>query len=488
MLELGTLLEALPEVQVSGLLTQQIGRLRFDSRQVEAGDVFVAMSRPGVDSHQFIDAAVEAGACAVVLERNQWVPDGCTKILVRDSAQAMALLAARFYGNPARHVDLIGITGTNGKTTVSYMCRALLTAAGINSGLFGTVEYDLGNQVLAAANTTPETEPLHGYLAALVEAGLKVAVMEVSSHALATKRVYDLDFRVGVFTNLSRDHMDFHGSEEEYIAAKMQLFKQLAPGVGRAVINIDDVIAKALIEASVAPVICYGLTDAAQLKVVDISMHAKGIDCRLVYDKKTIPLALHLRGRFNLYNALAAAGAGLAYGLDLDTVCAGLETVRSVPGRFETIDEGQPFSVFVDYAHTPDALKNVLQAARPLTDKRIIVLFGCGGDRDRGKRPQMAAVCARLADMSFITSDNPRTEDPKAIIADIIKGLTSTASYVVETDRRQAIYAALATAGTDDVVVIAGKGHETYQEIDGQRFHFDDRDVARQVLIELGYG
>jgi len=476
------LLKALPGAQLNGPLDQQIGRLRFDSRHVEAGDLFVAMRRPGVDSHRFVEAAVEAGAGAVVLEQDQAVPDICAKIVVPDSAEAMALLAARFYGDPGRCLDLFGVTGTNGKTTVSYMCRAVLEVAGISSGLLGTVQYYLGSEVRAAANTTPETEPLHGYLAQMVEAGLQAGVMEVSSHALATKRVYGLNFRVGVFTNISRDHMDFHGSEDDYIAAKAQLFRQLVSDIGRAVVNVDDPVAAQMIEAAAVPVVCYGLAKDAELSATDISLHASGILCRLVYRDQSVPLALRLRGRFNLYNALAAAGAGLAYGLDLDTVRAGLEAVQNVPGRFEAIDCGQPFTVLVDYAHTPDALENVLRAARPLTDKRLIVLFGCGGDRDRGKRPQMASVCARLADMTFVTSDNPRSEEPQAIIVDILEGLTDTASYAVEADRRQAIYAALNTAQAGDVVVIAGKGHEDYQEIGGERFHFDDRQVARQVL------
>lgn len=484
---LSDLLNVLPDAQLSGPTDQQIGRLRFDSRQVEAGDLFVAMQRPGVDSHRFIGAAVEAGARAVVLEQDQVVPNACAKIVVRDSAQAMALLAARYYGDPARYLNLVGVTGTNGKTTVSYMCRAVLEAAGIGSGLLGTVQYYLGSQVLEAANTTPETESLHGYLAQMVNAGLQAAVLEVSSHALATERVYGLGFRIGVFTNISRDHMDYHGSNEEYIAAKAQLFRQLTPDVGRAVVNVDDTVAQQMIEASVAPVICYGLEKDAELSAMAISLSAAGITCRLVYRNQTVPLALGLRGRFNLYNALAAAGAGLAYGLDLDTVRVGLEAVQSVPGRFEAIDCGQLFTVLVDYAHTPNALENVLGAARPLTDQRLIVLCGCGGDRDRGKRPQMAAVCARLADMTFVTSDNPRTEAPQAIIEDMLEGMTEAASYAVEADRFQAIRAALDVAQAGDVVVIAGKGHEDYQEIDGERFHFDDRQVARQVLGELGY-
>lgn len=467
--------------------------LHYDSRKVEPGFLFVAVKGFTTDGHHYINDALARGAVAVVLEDKVLLPPGVSWVQVDDSRRALGFLAARFYNYPSRMVRLIGVTGTNGKTTTTHLIQALLEGVGKPTGLIGTIANRLGDKVLPAAHTTPESLDLQELLKRFVGLGAQYVVMEVSSHALALHRVAGAEFDVAVFTNLSQDHLDFHRDMEEYFQAKARLFRNLEDGVKKgpkyAVINGDDVYGQRLKDLTPVPVITYGLSPACHVRAVDIRLAANGAACRLLWAGGETELQLQLTGRFNIYNALAAFTVGLQEGLEPREIVTALSRVEGVSGRLEQVRQGQPFTVVIDYAHTPDGLENVLTAARQVTRGRLIVVFGCGGNRDRGKRPLMGKVAARLSDYLIITSDNPRNEDPEAIIADILPGVKEVPGipYVVVVDRRQAIARALAMAREGDMVVIAGKGHETYQIVKGEILPFDDRQVAREELAALGY-
>jgi UDP-N-acetylmuramoyl-L-alanyl-D-glutamate--2,6-diaminopimelate ligase len=388
---------------------------------------------------------------------------------------------------------LIGVTGTNGKTTTTHLIQATLEGAGRPTGLLGTIGNRLGDKVLPAAHTTPEALDLQALLHQLVNLGAQGVVMEVSSHALALHRVEGAEFDVAVFTNLTQDHLDFHRDMEDYFKVKASLFQNLGQGVKGgpkyAVINGDDPYSARLKTLIPVPVITYGCSPECQVRARDINLTAGGATCRVTWPEGETELELQLTGRFNIYNALAAFTVAWREGIDHVAIVKTLGEVKGVPGRLEQVRQGQPFNVVVDYAHTPDGLENVLQAARQVTKGDLIVVFGCGGNRDRGKRPLMGKAAVRLSDYCIITSDNPRDEDPEAIIADILPGVEEVpgASYQVVVDRRRAIAAALARARPGDMVVIAGKGHETYQIVKGRILPFDDRQVAREELAALGY-
>ncbi|MDN5344231.1 MAG: UDP-N-acetylmuramoyl-L-alanyl-D-glutamate--2,6-diaminopimelate ligase [Clostridia bacterium] len=467
--------------------------LHYDSRRVGPGFLFVAIKGFQTDGHLYIKDAVARGAVAVVLEDMVPLPPGVAWARVQDSRRALGLLAARFYGYPSRRLRLMGVTGTNGKTTTTHLIQAVLEGAGRPTGCLGTIGNRLGDQVLPAERTTPEALDLQALLHQLVGLGATGAVMEVSSHALALHRLAGAEFDVAVFTNLTQDHLDFHRDMEAYFACKARLFQDLGRGVkaGRqyAVINGDDPWGRRLPALTRVPVITYGCSPGCQVRARDINLVAGGATCRVSWPRGEAELRLRITGRFNIYNALAAFTVALEEGLDPQQALNTLGAIRGVPGRLERVDQGQPFTVVVDYAHTPDGLENVLATARQVTGGRLITVFGCGGNRDRGKRPLMGQVAARLSDYCIITSDNPRDEEPEAIIADILPGVEQVpgALYRVLPDRRQAIAAALAEAQSGDMVVIAGKGHETYQIVKGQTLPFDDRRVAREELQGLGY-
>ena len=400
------------------------------------------------------------------------------------------MAAWTFYGQPHERIAICGITGTNGKTTTGFLVDSVLRAAGRTTALIGTIEYHLANRVLPAVNTTPESLDLARIFSELETAGGTHAVMEVSSHALALGRVYGLAFHTGVFTNLTRDHLDFHGTMEDYFAAKRSLFAgEGAPPPRFAVLNRDDEWARRIHVGPETEVIWYGLSRQAVLRAVHISSTNQGLKFEIQRGKLRFEAHSPLAGKINVYNILAAWGAGLAMGVDPETIAYGISSLRAVPGRFERVDEGQPFLVVVDYAHTDDALRGVIAVARGLKPKRVITVFGCGGDRDRAKRPLMGKAAAEASDFVVLTSDNPRSEDPLAIMNDALVGIRRTDTpHVMEPDRTAAIGRALKEARSGDIVIIAGKGHEPYQVLKDKTIAFDDRAVARETLRSFGFG
>ena len=467
--------DLVPAAAGTGAARVEITALAYDDREAAPGTLFFCVPGFTRDGHDFAPAAVQRGAAALVVQRPLGL--GVPEVLVEDVRGAMAPAAAALHGDPTAAMELVGITGTNGKTTTAYLVRALLTAAGRQTGLLGTVQSVVGGVETPAVRTTPEAIDLQATFAAMHAAGDVACVMEVSSHALALRRADAIHWDVAVFTNLTQDHLDFHPTMEDYFAAKRRLFTAGSPVA--AVVNIDDAYGRRL-AAELPDAVTYGIdaSDAA-LRATDVRFDLHGSSFRVGELRCTLPLP----GRFNVLNALAAIAAVRALGVDDDTIAAALPTAARAPGRFEPIDEGQPFAVLVDYAHTPDSLENVLAAARPLTDGQVISVFGCGGDRDRGKRPQMGEISARLADRTYVTSDNPRSEAPSAIIDDILAGIDDRAGVVAIEDRRAAIEAAVAAASPGDVVVIAGKGHEQGQEFaGGRKIPFDDATVAREAL------
>jgi len=470
--------------RVLGDQDPEITGVSTDSRTLRQGDVFVAI-RGGEeqDRHPYVPEAVARGAPAVVVE--EAVAAGTAAVVqVPSTRRALPLIAERLYHSPGDLLRLVGITGTNGKTTTSYLVHAVLKAAGWEPGLLGTVEYLVGGTRRPSANSTPEAHELQRMMREMVEAGCRSAVMEVTSHGLALGRVDGIRFKVGVFTNLTRDHLNFHKTFEAYLAAKAALFDSLGRDAF-AVVNADDAASERVVRKCVARTLRYGASAGADVRVVSARTDWRGSEVELSTPAGHLGLRLTLRGRFNFWNTAAAAATALCLEVPPQTIEQAMREVR-VPGRFEGVDRGQPFGVIVDYAHTPDALKNVLEAARALTQGRLICVFGCGGDRDRGKRPQMGATSAELCDLSVVTSDNPRTEDPEAIIREILPGL-GDAPCLVESDRRLAIQRGLREAAPGDVVVIAGKGHEDYQILGRDRIHFDDREVASEALTEMGH-
>ena len=462
-MRLDELLHAVPVKQVVGDLSVEVSSIVHDSREVTNGALFCCIPGAVVDGHEFAGAAVDAGATALLCEHA--VPVPATQVIVPDTRAAMGPVASAFHGAPSRALDVVGVTGTNGKTTTTHFLRSMLEAGGRPARVIGT---------LTGARTTPESTELQAQLASFLHEGVHAVAMEVSSHALVQHRVDGTWFRVGVFTNLSRDHLDFHRSLNAYFDAKATLFTP--DRCAAAVINIDDEWGRKLADRVSIP------WRPCSLDLVDdIEVHASWSRC--AWDG--VDLRVPLGGRFNLVNALAAALAARTLGMMPRTIAEGLVAAGPVAGRFEGIAAGQPFSVIVDYAHTPDGLEQLLLAAREVAgQRRVLVVFGCGGDRDRTKRAPMGAVAARLADQVVVTSDNPRSEDPSAIIEAVLEGIEDRSTVAVEPDRRSAIAVALHAARPGDVVVIAGKGHETTQTIGDTELPFDDRVVARELLIE----
>ncbi len=461
--------------------------LEYDSRRVQPGFLFFAFAGARADGRAFAQQAKEKGAAATVSELE--APQGFVGawIEVEHGRHALALAARNFFGDPAQRLKLTGVTGTNGKTTTSFLIDAVLRAAGITTAMVGTIEYRLAGQVRPAVNTTPESLDLYRLFQELEQAGGTHVTMEVSSHALALGRVYGIRFHTAVFTNLTRDHLDFHRTMEDYFAAKRLLFApQGTEAPEWAVINSDDEYGRRI--APVGHTLRYGFDPGADLRASSLEMNFEGIRFTVQYGGERVQLTSPLVGKFNAYNILAACGAALSYGLDWEVITRAIAASPRVPGRFERVRQGQPFLIVVDYAHTDDALRNVISVARELKPKRVITLLGCGGDRDRAKRPLMAQTAAGLSDYVVLTSDNPRSEDPIAIMNDALVGLRRfDTPHTIEPDRAKAIGAALREARAGDIVILAGKGHETYQVLKDRVIHFDDREVARDVLRELGY-
>jgi UDP-N-acetylmuramoyl-L-alanyl-D-glutamate--2,6-diaminopimelate ligase len=461
--------------------------VQYDSRKVERGDVFVAIRGSEHDGHRFVPDALARGAKAVVVEDDAGVPDSlclhenAVKIVVPDARRALAVMAANAAGHPGRRLRLVGVTGTNGKTTTTHLIAAILQAHGERVGVIGTTGYMIDGRQLPATHTTPESLELQRLLADMVGSGCTAAVMEVSSHALVMQRVHGLSFAAGVFTNLTQDHLDFHGTMESYASAKRMLFDGLAAGAA-AVVNADDPAAAAMTASTPARIVRYAARTQADVTAADIRLDMAGTRFTL-RNGGTHDVRSRLVGGFNVENMLAACATGLALGVPADTVIRGITDAPPVRGRFERVSAAGGKTAIVDYAHTPDALEHCLTTIRhllPAGSGRIITVFGCGGDRDRGKRPIMGRIAAELSDFTIVTSDNPRREDPMAIIGEILAGVAPGAAVETEPDRRRAIHRALDLASPADVVLVAGKGHETYQVMRDSTLHFDDREEIAQ--------
>jgi UDP-N-acetylmuramoyl-L-alanyl-D-glutamate--2,6-diaminopimelate ligase len=483
------LLRSAAVLGVRGDLGRDIRSLAYDSRQTQPDCLFFAIQGEHADGHQFIQQALEKGAAGIVSERAAPVDFAAIWVQVPNIRKALSEISRTFYAHPESKLKLVGITGTNGKTTTAYLIRSILEAAGIKTGLLGTIEYSLGDRTIPALHTTPESLDLAGYLAELVQAGGQAAVMEVSSHALAQGRTCGFPFQAAVFTNLTGDHLDYHKDMESYFAAKRRLFEgDGTPPPELGVINLDDPWGRRLLELNQPRQITYGIASDAQVKTKHSSFGPDGIRAILSTPEGKLEIESPLLGRANLENILAAVAAAEGMGVSKEAIQKGIAAVRQVPGRFERVDEGQPFTVLVDYAHTHDALQNALKTARELTRNQLIVLFGCGGDRDRTKRPLMGEVAGHLSDSVVLTSDNPRSEDPILIMNDVMVGLQKSGKpYIAEVDREVAIRKALAQAHEGDLVLLAGKGHETYQVLKDRSIPFDDREIARRILREMGF-
>ena len=486
------ILRGLNVKRITGPLEKEIEGIAYDSRVVKKGFLFVAIKGLSVDGHAFIKDVISKGAVGVVTEKAVDVQNEITVIEVDDSRDALALMSAAFYRDPSKKLSLIGITGTNGKTTTSYITKNILEVWGKKVGLLGTVQYIVANKILPASHTTPESLDLQGYLREMVDNNIEYGVIEVSSHALALKRVKGCSFRVAVFTNFSQDHLDFHGTMEDYFAAKTMLFDYLGKD-DYAVLNWDDPMVRSLGEKLNCHCITCGLERGAMLRAKNITDNrlqtadnrlqwGLSFDIQMPDDRFTVKSGLI--GRNNVYNILMSAGVAYALGVSREAIIEGIRTVKPVEGRLEKIDAGQNFLCIVDYAHTEDALKKLIEEARLITGGKIITVFGCGGDRDRTKRPKMGAVASDLSDFVVITSDNPRIEEPSEIIKDIIKGIKKD-NYMIEPDRAKAIEKAVSIAKTGDTLLIAGKGHENYQEIKGIRYPFSDKEVFKKTIQNL---
>jgi len=488
---LGELLEGvrLREELPPKLAAVSVAGLDYDSRRVENGFVYFAFAGARVDGRRYAQEALQRGAVAAVSELPRLPEFAGDWIEAEHGRRALAQASSTFYRHPDERVRFTGITGTNGKTTTAFLIESILRMAGKVTGLLGTIEYRLAGEARPARNTTPESLDFMRFAAELEQRGGTHLVSEVSSHAMALGRVYGFHFHTAVFTNLTRDHLDFHGTMDQYAASKRLLFMpEEGPAPEWAVLNADDPASATMTPASPHGVIRYGISADADLRAENIQSAFDGLRFDLVWKDSRQPIASKMAGRINVLNILAAAGAGLSYGIDLETIGRGIAACRAVPGRFERVDNGQPFLVIVDYAHTDDALRNAIQIGRELTKGRVITLFGCGGDRDRSKRPLMAMVAAELSDFVVLTSDNPRSEDPIAIMNDALVGLRRfDTPHAMEPDRAKAIRVALGEARSGDVVLLAGKGHETYQIFKDRTEPFDDRETAREVLRSLGY-
>ena len=487
-MRLESIVQALGPLATSGPLNAEIRGVVYDSRQVRPDYLFIAMPGDHVDGAGFLDDAIRRGAAAVVTEHPPGSRRDIAWVQVRDARRAAAEAACVFFDHPSARMRVVGITGTNGKTTTAFMARDVLAASGWNPGIIGTVEYRIGARVIPASRTTPQAIDLQSMLDQMVQAGCKSAVMEVSSHSLDQKRVWGIDFDVAVFTNLTRDHLDYHRTREQYFEAKKLLFAWL--GLRRkdahAVINLDDPYGAQLAAMAglKAEQITFGCSANALVRATDIALDGRGSRFSLESPWGGATVRLKLSGRYNVSNALAAAAACGALGVDIGLVADVLSRVTCVPGRLEEVPTDRGFQVFVDYAHTDDALSNVLRCLRELTRGRLIVVFGCGGNRDTSKRPAMGEVAAALADFTVLTSDNPRREKPADIIEQIRAGFGAKTSFRIVEERAEAIRAGLAMAREGDTVLVAGKGHETFQEFANTVIPFDDRSVVRKILAE----
>ncbi len=456
----------------------EVKELRYNSRKVEKGDVFCCVVGTFADGHKYAQQAVDAGAAALVVERRLDID--IPQVLVEDTRIAMAEMAAAYYGYPSREMQMIGVTGTNGKTSTTYMLKAIAERMGKKVGLIGTIRNMIGDIIIDTERTTPESVDLQRILRQMRDEGVDVAIMEVSSHSLDQKRVHGIEYDVGEFTNLTEDHLDYHKTFENYFNAKKLLFKQSKA----AVINRDDPYAKRMMEGLEIPIMTFGIREKADVMASEIDITTRGVQFDFNYKNIVSRFNVPIPGLFSVFNAMGAAAVAISLGWNLDSIKYGLEHMMSVSGRLEPLPTGKnEFTVLLDYAHTPDALENVLKTVKGFATGRIVTLFGCGGDRDRAKRPIMGEIAGRFSDFAIVTSDNPRTEEPMDIINSIVEGVKkSGCEYIVIENRREAIEYALKNARKNDVIILAGKGHENYQEINGGKHHFDEKEIVAEIL------
>ena len=476
-MKLQDLLKGVAVLESTAAPDTEINEVRYDSRAVRPGDLFVAIRGYATDGHQYIGKALEQGAAAIVCEE---APAGVPVVVVENARRALAEIAANRFGHPADSMVMLGVTGTNGKTTTTYLVKHMLEDAGHKVGLIGTNQNLIGDEVVETERTTPESYELHALFARMRDAGCTHVIMEVSSHSLVLDRVHGIHFAVGAFTNLTQDHLDFHKTMEEYRRAKALLFTISDKGV----INLDDPAAGAMLADAKCPCLTFSCEkDAADLTAKNLKLHADGVEFVAATKGDLARVKLPIPGHFSAENALTALGIVLQLGMPLADAAKSLATATGVKGRVEVVPNDTDYTVLIDYAHSPDGVENVLRAVRGFAKGRVVALFGCGGDRDRTKRPKMGKIAADLADFCIVTSDNPRTEDPKAIIDDILEGMKGTKTPMqVIVDRPEAIHWALAHAKKDDIIVLMGKGHETYQEVNHVKHHMDEREIVRDFF------
>lgn len=478
-MRLKELLKGIDYIRIEGVQDIGIEDLYYDSREVTPNSLFFCIKGLTVDGHDFAPQAVAKGAKVLVLERDVDVDGDITKVFVPNSKTAMAYMAKNFYRNPTKDINFIGVTGTNGKTTVTYLVKSILEKAGQKVGLIGTISNMIGDRKMPSKFTTPESLELQKLLREMADENVDSVVMEVSSHSLALGRVEGCEYDIGVFTNLSQDHLDFHANMEEYRDAKAKLFTQSK----LAIINEDDKNGRWIKKRVPTKVFTYGIYKDADIYARELEITDRGVAFHLHTPSGSIPINLAIPGIFSIYNGLAAASICYNLGISLEIIAQGLQEVKGVDGRFELLDTGTDYSVILDYAHTPDGLENILTTAKEFAKGRIITLFGCGGDRDHGKRPIMGEIAGKYSDLCIITSDNPRSEDPMDIIKDIVPGVEKTGcDYTIIENRREAIEYALAQAQKDDIVILAGKGHETYQILKDKTIPFDEKQIVAEIL------
>ena len=489
MIKLSNILNHVEITEVIGRKDISIQGVALHSGQVREGFLFIAIRGEKSDGHTYINDAVRRGAVAVICE-NYPESSAKTTIIVKDSRITASKIAANFYGHPSKKLRVIGITGTNGKTTVAYLCRNILASAGEKTGLIGTIQYIINGRTIPAERTTPDSVLIQSLLREMVDDNCRAVTMEVSSHSLVQHRVDDVEFDAGIFTNLTRDHLDYHKTMEEYLNAKTLLFRNLLENKTKnfpktAIINIDDSASSEIIKNTNASVFRYGIDKECDIRASNIKLSTTETTFNLRLPDIEVQVKTSLHGRHNIYNILAATGMAISQGIAIEAIIEGIEKTSHVPGRLQFIPNKLGISVVVDYAHTDDALKNVIGALREFAKGKIIVVFGCGGDRDPGKRPKMGRVVGELADMAIVTSDNPRSEDPEKIIKQISSGIPKGFEYIEIIDRKEAIRRAIEVAKHNDTILIAGKGHETYQQFKNNIVIFDDCEVAAEVISDL---
>ncbi|PAV29912.1 UDP-N-acetylmuramoyl-L-alanyl-D-glutamate--2,6-diaminopimelate ligase [Virgibacillus profundi] len=486
-MKLSELFSDIPNYQTTNAIENiEIDAIEMDSQKVKSGSLFVCISGFTVDGHNYVEQAITNGAVAIVAEKN--IKTSVPVVIVSDTSRILAMISAKFYNHPTAKIPLIGVTGTNGKTTVTYLLETIYNEYQMKTGVIGTIQMKIDKKTYPVSNTTPDALSLQKSFHLMLEQGVELAIMEVSSHALDLGRVFGCDFDIAVFTNLTQDHLDYHKNIDDYLHAKSLLFAQLGNTYDDrdqkfAIINGDDPSSDLIKRSTAQHVITYACKNEAQIMAADITINANGTSFKLITPDESIKINSKLIGMFNVYNMLAASAAAIAGKIPLNCIKKALESIKGVSGRFESISQDQSFAVIVDYAHTPDSLKNVLQTIKEFAKGKIYVIVGCGGDRDRSKRPLMAAIALRYADHALFTSDNPRTENPESILADMTTGLEDFKNkYEVTSDRKRAIYQAINRAKKDDIILIAGKGHETYQQIGNIKYDFDDRLIAKEAI------